>query len=41
VLDQGGVGPGGGVAWWAHIGGFVAGVILINIMRPRRLAPWS
>ena len=41
VLDQGGEGPGGGVAWWAHVGGFVAGVLLINIMRRRRLAPWS
>jgi len=41
VLDQGGEGPGGGVAWWAHIGGFVAGALLINIMRPRRLAPWT
>ncbi|HVO13834.1 MAG TPA: rhomboid family intramembrane serine protease [Alphaproteobacteria bacterium] len=41
VLDQGGEGPGGGVAWWAHIGGFAAGALLINIMRPRRLAPWS
>ena len=25
----------GGVAWWAHIGGFVAGVVLINIFRRR------
>jgi membrane associated rhomboid family serine protease len=41
VLDQGGEGPGGGVAWWAHVGGFAAGALLINVMRPRRLAPWS
>jgi membrane associated rhomboid family serine protease len=41
VFDQGGEGPGGGVAWWAHVGGFVAGAILINVMRPRRLSPWS
>ena len=41
LLDQGGEGPGGGVAWWAHVGGFIAGAILINIMRPRRLSPWS
>ncbi len=27
----------GGVAWWAHIGGFVAGMILILLMRPRRV----
>ena len=26
-------GAGGGVAWWAHIGGFIAGVILIVPMR--------
>ncbi len=26
-----------GVAWWAHIGGFVIGLVLIIIMRPRRI----
>lgn len=26
---------GGGVAWWAHVGGFIAGIILINVF-PRR-----
>ena len=33
----------GGVAWWAHIGGFVAGVILGPIMqnRRRRRPPWT
>jgi membrane associated rhomboid family serine protease len=30
------VGAGGGVAWWAHIGGFAAGVILIWLFRPRQ-----
>lgn len=25
------------VAWWAHIGGFVAGMILIKLMSPRRV----
>lgn len=25
----------GGVAWFAHIGGFLAGMVLINLMRPR------
>ncbi len=29
------VGLGGGVAWFAHIGGFLAGVILILVGRPR------
>jgi rhomboid family protein len=27
----------GGTAWWAHIGGFLAGIILIFVMRPRRV----
>lgn len=26
----------GGVAWWAHIGGFVAGLVLAPLFRPRR-----
>ncbi len=26
----------GGVAFWAHVGGFVAGVILVLLVRPRR-----
>ncbi len=26
-----------GVAWWAHIGGFALGLILVLIMRPRRI----
>ena len=25
-----------GIAWWAHIGGFILGLILILIMRPKR-----
>jgi membrane associated rhomboid family serine protease len=28
----------GGVAWWAHIGGFVAGFLLVSIMSPSRRA---
>ena len=28
---------GGGTAWWAHIGGFAAGALLILIARPRRM----
>lgn len=27
---------GGGVAWWAHIGGFVAGLVLVLLFAPRR-----
>ncbi len=26
---------GGGIAWWAHIGGFVAGAVLYRLFRPR------
>ena len=32
------VGFGGGVAWFAHIGGFLAGVLLIRVFNPRRRA---
>lgn len=33
-------GAAGGVAWWAHVGGFVAGIVLLFLMRPsRRPAP--
>jgi len=28
---------GGGVAWWAHVGGFVAGLVLVRLLRKRRL----
>ena len=28
--------PGGGVAWWAHVGGFVAGLALVKIVASRR-----
>ncbi|MCZ6466985.1 MAG: rhomboid family intramembrane serine protease [Alphaproteobacteria bacterium] len=43
-------GEGGGVAYWAHIGGFVAGMVLILVFRdkgipllgrPRRRGPWG
>jgi membrane associated rhomboid family serine protease len=27
---------GGGVAFWAHVGGFVAGVLLVRLFVPRR-----
>lgn len=29
----------GGVAWWAHVGGFLAGVLLVRPFRPRRRPP--
>ena len=28
---------GGGVAWWAHVGGFVVGAALVKLFTPRRL----
>ena len=31
-----GSGARGGVAWFAHIGGFVAGIVLLWLLRPRR-----
>ena len=35
-----GGGEGGGVAWWAHIGGFVAGAAVVAVLRARdRLRP--
>lgn len=40
---------GGGVAWWAHIGGFIAGLVLLplmkkprqNLFQPKRRGPWD
>jgi len=37
-----GVGPAattGGVAYMAHVGGFIAGMVLLSLFRPRRTAP--
>jgi membrane associated rhomboid family serine protease len=39
----GGEGNVGGIAWWAHIGGFVAGMALLRALQPRpaaRLRDW-
>jgi rhomboid family protein len=30
---------GGGVAWWAHVGGFMMGIFLVIVMRPKRRGP--
>jgi membrane associated rhomboid family serine protease len=30
---------GGGVAWWAHIGGFVAGLVLVWLFQSRKRTP--
>ena len=32
-----GVKGGGGVAWWAHIGGFITGILLVNKFQKRRV----
>ena len=42
VTSQSGRG-GGGVAFWAHVGGFVAGIVLIKLFpsRPRRYQYYS
>ncbi len=34
---------GGGIAWWAHAGGFVVGVILLKLLAPhdRKPLPWD
>jgi len=34
-------GAGGGVAWFAHIGGFIAGILLIGIFKRRDVQWWS
>lgn len=33
LLSMGGLG--GGVAWFAHVGGFLVGLVLVFAMRPR------
>ncbi len=30
-------GEGGGVAWWAHIGGFLAGILLVGLFKKRSI----
>ena len=39
-------GEGGGVAWWAHIGGFIAGILLIFLLKNKKIVqrekgPWE
>jgi rhomboid family protein len=33
----GGAAVGGGVAWWAHVGGFITGALLVRVF----VAPWA
>jgi membrane associated rhomboid family serine protease len=30
----------GGIAWFAHVGGFVAGLVTIKLWQPRRVKTW-
>jgi membrane associated rhomboid family serine protease len=41
AISVGQGGAGGGVAWWAHIGGFVFGVVVTKITYPFRRRPES
>ncbi len=36
VVDTASEGPGAGIAWWAHVGGFLAGLALIRFAAARR-----
>lgn len=36
VASLGATNDGGGVAWWAHVGGFVAGIVLLPLFRRRQ-----
>lgn len=35
-LGSYGMGTSGGVAWWAHVGGFVAGIAIVPLFRKKR-----
>jgi membrane associated rhomboid family serine protease len=39
LLSLGAVGDFGGIAWWAHIGGFAFGVLLVRAFVTQRRAP--
>jgi membrane associated rhomboid family serine protease len=34
-------GGGSGIAWWAHVGGFLFGVVMVSFFAMRRRAPAS
>ena len=41
LLSLGAAGDFGGIAWWAHIGGFLFGLILVRLfVRRRRAQAW-
>ena len=37
-IQSWGLDTSGGIAWWAHIGGFVAGILMVPVFRRRRYA---
>jgi membrane associated rhomboid family serine protease len=39
-LVSSGIAREGGVAWFAHIGGFLAGLLTIKLWLPRRVKRW-
>jgi membrane associated rhomboid family serine protease len=39
LVDSGAPGVGGGVAWWAHVCGFVAGLALVWVFQSRKRRP--
>ncbi len=40
LVDKSMVADGGGVAWFAHIGGFLFGLVVIKFIAPKRKAIW-
>ncbi len=37
-LQTFGIDTSGGIAWWAHVGGFAAGILMVPVFKQRRLA---
>ena len=33
-----GIDASGGIAWWAHVGGFIAGILMVPIFKKKRFA---
>lgn len=33
-----GIDASGGIAWWAHVGGFIAGILMVPVFKKRRFA---
>jgi membrane associated rhomboid family serine protease len=42
LLSLGAIGDFGGIAWWAHVGGFLVGLLLVRafVARPRTPQLW-